>query len=92
MKNTNCKPIQYTSQLYLEIIERGLFEFTISDLLNTFGSRYAEKTYSSFPAKHCCDGKCKEHKNARGYTIYFCRIARGKYRVICNRVCPRDKK
>jgi hypothetical protein len=86
----DCTPIKYSSKLYLEIIERGLLEFTISELADTFGNRYAQGTYSTFPAKHCCDGKCLSDKNSKGYTIYFCRIARGRYMVICNRVCPKD--
>ncbi len=91
MIKNNCIPIQSTSRLYLDIIESGILEFTRLDLLQAFGNKYAQATYCTFPPKHCCDGNCNDWKNKRGYVIYFCRISRGRYRVICNRICPTDK-
>jgi len=82
-------PIKHTSQLYLDIISKRLTEFSIADLKRIFKNKYSQSTYGTFPPKHSCDGKCKKEKNSRGYTIYFCRISRGRYRVIQNNICPR---
>lgn len=73
-----------SSSLYNNIVKyiskRSLPKyFRASDLRKVLTDKYSANTYSSFLAKHCCDGWAKNGKNSRGYKIYFCRIDTGLY-------------
>lgn len=88
-----CNQIHSSSTLYNLIfrsIANGTLQkvFRASDLRNLHRPEYALSTYSTFLPKHCCDGKCRLGKNVKGYKIYFKKIERGGYSLLCDDTCP----